>query len=68
MANPVKKIVWSLKVHPELREWFEAYADMRGQESQEVVRNLLADFRDANKSQILDKGFTGWQHSPQQSS
>ena len=60
-------IVWSLKVHPELREWFKAYALIRGQEPQEIVRTILADFRENNKHQILDKGYTGWAQTPSHS-
>lgn len=63
MEDTSKKVVWSFKVHPELREWFDQYAEMRGQDSQEVVRGILAEFRDKNKHQILDKGYTGWSSS-----
>jgi hypothetical protein len=69
MANPSeRKIVWSFKVHRELREWFDAYAGIKGLDSQDVVRTILADFREDNKHQILDRGYTGWLNSPLASS
>ena len=63
MLKPDPKIVWSFKVHKDLKDWFRAYADIRGTDPQEEVRRILADFREKNKHQILDKGYTGWLHS-----
>ena len=67
MRKQDKKTVWSLKVHPLLKEWYQSYAIERGTDPQEEARRALADFRDSHISQIT-YGATGWQHSPQLSS
>ena len=41
-----KKVTWSLKVNPGLKEWFENRASLRETDSQEDVRQILANFRE----------------------
>lgn len=47
-----KKKVWSIRVSPELKKWFEDYAKERGTDPQEEARQALADYRQ-NKMKTL---------------
>lgn len=46
MEDQKNKVTWSLKVNPELRGWFEKYAENRKTSPQEEARRALADFRE----------------------
>lgn len=61
MRKQDRKTVWSLKVHPLLKEWYQDYASTRGTDPQEEARRALADFRDNHISNIPAQGATGWQ-------
>lgn len=45
MARGSKKKVWSIRVSPEIRTWFEDYSKNRGTDSQEEARQALANYR-----------------------
>lgn len=46
------KTTWSIRVDPQLREWYEALAKSRMTDSAEEVRRVLAEYR---LSQIANK-------------
>lgn len=49
------KILWSVRVDPQLKEWFTSFAASRMTDPQEEARRALADFR---KNNISDKDLT----------
>lgn len=46
MSKQNKKLVWSLRVSPDMKGWFEDYARERCTDPQEEARRALADFRE----------------------
>lgn len=51
-----RKVAWTLKVHPILRDWYKSLASSRGTDPQEEARRVLADYRENNKDV---QGYTG---------
>lgn len=52
MSVKNKKVVWSLRVSPEVKEWFEGYAKERMTDPAEEARVALADFVERKKREI----------------
>jgi len=52
MSNKNRKIVWSLRVSPETKEWFENYSAERLTDPAEEARAALANFIEHKKQEM----------------
>lgn len=47
-TNSKNKVVWSIRVSPSLKRWFEEYALERCTDPQEEARQALASFKESH--------------------
>lgn len=54
MSTRENKTVWSLRVSPELKKWFEDFSRKRCTEPQEEARRAMADFREYHDNKKIE--------------